>query len=63
MLMFDLFLLPIVERSPGKALEINGLIAGRDAHAIATLISMPDQMAQLTPSTVGVSLVSQACAF
>jgi len=31
---------------------MSGLRAGSEAHAIATLISMPDQIAALTPSTV-----------
>jgi len=30
---------------------MSGLRAGREAQAMATFISMPDQMAALTPST------------
>jgi hypothetical protein len=41
----------IFERRPGRILLMRGLRAGREAQAIATLISIPDQMAQLTPST------------
>lgn len=34
---------------------MRGFKEGREAHAMATLISMPDQMAALTPSTRDVS--------
>jgi hypothetical protein len=50
--MLYLFLLSVVESRRGRNLEMSGFRAGREAHAIATLISMPDQIAALTPSTV-----------
>jgi len=50
--MLDLLRLPMLERMPGTRREMRGFRAGREAQAIATLISMPDQMAMLTASTV-----------
>lgn len=41
------------ERRPGKKREKSGLRAGSEAQATATLISMPDQIAVLTPSRGG----------
>jgi len=41
-----------VDNNPGISFAISGFSAGREAHAMATLISMPDQIAALTPSTI-----------
>jgi hypothetical protein len=57
--MFDLLRLPMLEKMPGARREMRGLRAGSEAQAIATLISIPDQMAMFTPSTVG--FVSSSC--
>jgi len=36
----------------GRILLMSGLIAGKEPHTIATLVSIKDQTAALTPSTV-----------
>lgn len=48
--MFDLLRLPMLGRMPGTRREMRGFREGREAQAIATLISIPDQMAMLTAS-------------
>lgn len=51
--MFDL--LPRVlglESRPGSMRLMSGLSEGKEAQAMATLISMPDQMPAFTPSKV-----------
>lgn len=41
----------MLESRLGRMRVMRGLIAGKDAQAIATLISIPDQIPALTPST------------
>jgi hypothetical protein len=43
-----------LDKNPGIIFEMSGFRAGRDAHAMPTLISIPDQIPALTPSTVDV---------
>ena len=39
------------ESNPGSTRAMRGLIEGREAQAIATFISIPDQIPAFTPST------------